>query len=113
MFNSITWEDFLMTTFIAVIAYYIIASLALYAHEIMALLKGKASWHSTAAEQGRSTHTYVMGEAQKDNTTPRTSSMNSEDIRFAHMPSEDVPDVITTAAEKNLSNNQPERNQHN
>jgi hypothetical protein len=88
MFNSISWQDFLIVIVVAISSYYIITSLLLYSGEITHIFKQKESKQidsSTQDDQNSSNEPNdLMGKIKYETevNVPRKKSVTSEELQF-------------------------------
>ena len=88
MFNSISWQDFLIVIVAAISSYYIITTLLLYSGEITHIFKQKESKQidsTTQDDQNGSNETNdLMGKIKYETevNVPREKSVTSEELQF-------------------------------
>jgi hypothetical protein len=87
MFNSISWQDFLIVIVIAISSYYIITSLLLYSGEITRIFKQKESKQidsDTHDQSGSNETNDLMGKIKYETevNVPREKSVTSEELQF-------------------------------
>jgi hypothetical protein len=88
MFNSISWQDFLIAIVVVISSYYIITTLLLYSGEITHIFKQKESKRIdsyTQDDQNGSNETNdLMGKIKYETevNVPREKSVTSEELQF-------------------------------
>jgi hypothetical protein len=88
MFNSISWQDFLIVIVVAISSYYIITSLLLYSGEITHIFKQKESKQIDSTTQddqnGSNEPNDLMGKIKYETevNVPREKSITSEELQF-------------------------------
>jgi hypothetical protein len=88
MFNSISWQDFLIVIVIAISSYYIITSLLLYSGEITHIFKQKESKQIDSDahddQSGSNELNDLMGKikCETEVNVPREKSVASEELQF-------------------------------
>jgi hypothetical protein len=88
MFNSISWQDFLIVIVIAISSYYIITSLLLYSGEITHIFKQKESKQIDSEahddQSGSNERNDLMGKIKYETevNVPREKSVTSEELQF-------------------------------
>jgi hypothetical protein len=88
MFNSISWQDFLIVIVIAISSYYIITTLLLYSGEITHIFKQKESKQIDSTTQddqnGSNEPNDLMGKIKYETevNVPREKSVTSEELQF-------------------------------
>jgi len=97
MFNSISWQDFLIVIVVAISSYYIITSLLLYSGEITHIFKQKESKQIDSDahddQSGSNEPNDLMGKIKYETevNVPREKSVTSEELQFqASNESEEV-----------------------
>jgi hypothetical protein len=91
MFNSISWQDFLIVIVVAISSYYIITTLLLYSGEITHIFKQKESKQIDSTTQDdqngsneRNDPSDLMGKIKYETevNVPREKSVTSEELQF-------------------------------
>jgi hypothetical protein len=91
MFNSISWQDFLIVIVVAISSYYIITSLLLYSGEITHIFKQKESKQidsdahdDQSGSNERNDPSDLMGKIKYETqvNVPREKSVTSEELQF-------------------------------
>ncbi len=108
MFNAITWEAFLTTIILLVGGYYFITTFLLYHKEITSWVKSRAgqspetSSPATEVIEDKIDSKGILGKVNSDDrlATPRTSSVNAEDLSFGSSEDEGTEMVKPVTASR-------------
>lgn len=105
MFNTITWQQFLLAALLIVGVYYVTATLLLFRKEISAWFKPKPiPIEPDKDDPLTTTDNALMGKAaeEEDLFSRRSSIVHSEELVVSRVSTDEMPDTIQTPGEVQL-----------